>query len=377
MSKSSTLKFNKPISHAQAALSLALFGPLFSQLFISEPGVGKSSLLALLAEYFGNKWRKVGDYYPEDKYHYVYVDCPARDFPDFGMYMPNNETESVKFYPNAAIMGDPRPKVIMLDERFKANKVLQPLFTRLDQEKMFGETPLPDGSIVFSTTNNASDGVGDTILAHSVNRVMQYQLGKPRTEDWCEWAFNAGLDPRLIATASMNPRFFESYTDGDSASDNPYIFFPSRSGSFLSPRSLAKCDIIVRNMHIAGEELTRAALSGAVGIASGERIMSCLLLQHDRTPPADIFSDYKSARIPASIGGLYMTIFEALDGIKTQDHMASFLDFMGRTNTVEMESVVFTLLMRSKRLMPMAMRNQRVKDWSQANTDMIAINGAI
>jgi len=63
----------------------------------------------------------------------------------------------------------------------------------------------------------------------------------------------------------MFPRCLASYTDGDQK-DNPYIFKPSMTTlSFVSPRSLAKCDVIVRNRDLIGENATKVALSGAVG----------------------------------------------------------------------------------------------------------------
>lgn len=371
MSKTNALDFGTTVSHAQATLALALYGPYFSQLYISEPGVGKSALLAALAEYFGDKWRRPGDYYPDDKYHYIYIDAPARDFPDFGMFMVDNATGTVKFYPNAAIMGDPRPKVIMIDERFKATKVLQPIFTRLDQERMFGESPLPDGSIVFSTTNNASDGVGDVMLAHSVNRVMMYKLRKPNADTWGGWALEAGIHPDLIAAAVLNPRFFESYLDGESASDNPYIFHPARSGAFVSPRSLAKCDVVVRNMHIAGEELTRAALNGAIGVAAGERLMSVLTMRQDMVDPDIVLATPDTAPLPKTVGGVYMTIFNVIAKVVTQDDLSNFLNYMSRTGKVELESVVFTLIMRNKRLSPLGNRNARIRKWAMENIDML------
>jgi hypothetical protein len=371
MSKTNALDFGMDINHAQAILAIALYGPSFSQLYISEPGVGKSSLLAGVAEYHGDKWRKVGDYYPEDKYHYIYVDAPARDFPDFGMFMVDNATQTVKFFPSDAMMGDPRPKVIMIDERFKATKVLQPIFTRLDQEKMFGETPLPAGSVVFSTTNNASDGVGDVILAHGVNRVITYKLRKPNAEQWGAWAMEAGIHPDLIAAALLNPRFFESYLDGESAADNPYIFHPARPGAFASPRSLAKCDVIVRNMRIAGEELTRASFNGAIGVAAGERLMSILTMRQDAVDPDVVLATPDTAPLPKSVGGVYMTIFNVIAKVVTQDDLSNFLNYMSRTGKVELESVVFTLIMRNKRLSPLGNRNARIRKWAMENIDML------
>ena len=60
-----------------------------------------------------------------------------------------------------------KPKVILLDEFMKAPKLLQVIFTRLMLERTVGDTPLPEGSMVFATSNNQSDGLGDGMLAHA------------------------------------------------------------------------------------------------------------------------------------------------------------------------------------------------------------------
>lgn len=375
--KSRTMTFDTPVTHAQAALLITTCGATVSVLLKGSPGIGKSSVLSGIAEQFGDKWRRAGDNFADDKYQYIYVDCPMMDFADFGMRVPNHESKSLEFYTSSLFcLTDKRPKVIMLDERFKALKALQPLFTRLDLERTVGDIPLPDGSIVFSTTNLASDGVGDNILAHSVNRQMVATLRSPMMEGWCAWAAAAGISPSLIAAAAMNPRFFESYTDGDSAADNPYIFKPSTVGAFLSPRSLSKCDVVVRNMKMLGEDTTRAALSGLVGVAASERLMAVLNLQHDMADRASVLATPATAAVPKTIGGLYMTIFNVLDAIHTQDEMSAFMEYMGRTNSVEMESVVFTLIMRHKRLAPMGNRNNRIRQWAMNNMDMLATPGA-
>jgi hypothetical protein len=80
--------------------------------------------------------------------------------------------------------------------------------------------------------------------------------------------------------------------------------------------------------------------------------------------------------MPKTVGGLYMTIFNVLDAVKTQDDMSNFMEYMGRGNSVEMESVVFTLIMRHKRLAPMGHRNNRIRQWAMSNTDMLATPGA-
>ena len=126
----------------------------------SEPGCGKTSLLKMLEEDMG------------DEYDYIYVDCPVKDMSDIAMTIPNHDSKTLDTYVGSLFkMDSPKPKVILLDEFMKSPKLLQVIFTRLMLERTVGDNPLPRGSIVFATSNNASDGVGDSMLAHAGNRV--------------------------------------------------------------------------------------------------------------------------------------------------------------------------------------------------------------
>jgi hypothetical protein len=66
----------------------------------SEPGCGKTSLLSMIAEDNGDKWRSPKDGYDieGDKYDYVYVDCPVKDMSDIGMTIPNHGTQTLEYY---------------------------------------------------------------------------------------------------------------------------------------------------------------------------------------------------------------------------------------------------------------------------------------
>ena len=109
----------------------------------SEAGCGKTSLLNMLKEDLG-----------EDKYDFIYVDCPVMDYSDVQMTIPNHETKALIPYTGSIWMMDSdKPKVILLDEFMKAPKMLQVMFTRLMLERTIGDRALPDGSIVLILMN--------------------------------------------------------------------------------------------------------------------------------------------------------------------------------------------------------------------------------
>jgi len=195
---------------------------------VSEPGVGKSTILSMLKAEMG-----------EDEYDYIYVDCPVKDMMDIAASIPNHESKSLEYYVSSLFkMGNGKKKVIMLDEFMKSPKLMQIIYTRLMLERSVGDLELPEGSIVFATSNNASDGVGDGMLAHVGNRVCLVNMRKPNHEEWNTWASANNIARPIRAWAAMNTKAFKSYLDPDQA-DNPYIFKPSStSKSFVSPRSL-------------------------------------------------------------------------------------------------------------------------------------------
>ena len=240
MSKS-TINFVNTVSIKELRTLIPLVGSEITPIIQSEPGCGKTSLLSMIREDLG------------DGYDYIYVDCPVKDMQDIGMVIPNHTTKTLEYYvADLFKLDSPKPKVILLDEFMKSPKLLQVIFTRLMLERMVGDVPLPDGSIVFGTSNNASDGVGDSMLAHAGNRVCIVKMQKPDADTWLAWASDNGVHPLIRAWVNMFPRCLNSYTDGGNE-DNPYIFNPSKSAlSFVSPRSLAKASVIVKARDVIG-----------------------------------------------------------------------------------------------------------------------------
>ena len=200
----SKINFNLSVSLTEAKDIIKTVGAFITPVIVSEPGVGKSSILKMLEAEMG------------DGYDYIYVDCPVKDMMDVAASIPNHNTKSLEYYVSSLFkLGNGKKKVIMLDELMKAPKLLQIIFTRLMLERTVGDAPLPDGSIVFATSNNASDGVGDTMAAHAANRVCIVNMRKPSADEWNAWATTHNVARSIRAWASMNPRAFKSYLDPD------------------------------------------------------------------------------------------------------------------------------------------------------------------
>ena len=350
---------NQRVTINELVRLIPTIGEKLTPIIQSEPGCGKTSLLSMLEDNMG------------DKYDYIYVDCPVKDMQDIAMTIPNHDTRTLETYVGSLFKLDsPKPKVILLDEFMKAPKLLQVIFTRLMLERFVGDTPLPQGSIVFGTSNNQSDGVGDTMLAHASNRVCLLQMQKPKVEDWLVWASENAISPLIRAWVHMFPRALNSYLD-DNQKDNPYIFQPSKPQlSFVTPRSLAKASVIVENRDILGETPTMSALSGTIGYSASADMSAFLSLEKTLPDINEILQQPENVKVPDEISAQLMIMFQALDKLKTQDQLTNFMKFIKRIKSSEIQAIFFTMLVRNAETRTLGRGNAEIAKWATENYEL-------
>ena len=356
----SKMNFTPTVTINELRKMIPLIGSELTIVIQSEPGCGKTSLLKMIEEDHG------------DKYDYIYVDCPVKDMSDIGMTIPNHTSKTLEYYVAELFKLDSdKPKMILLDELMKAPKLLQNIFTRLMLEKMAGDRSLPAGSVIMATSNNASDGVGDSMLAHAANRVCLVRMAKPTPDEWLQWATANGVSRIVRAFVSMFPRVMASYTEGDHQKDNPYIFKPSMSTlSFCSPRSLAKCDAIVKHRDVLGENATMVALAGTIGASAAGDMAAFLSLEKSLMDVKDIIKKPKDVPMPTDISAQLMIMFQAVDTLATQDELTSFMEFVERIQSSEVQAVFFTMMMRSPKAVRLARNNAKIAEWAKNNHEL-------
>jgi MoxR-like ATPase len=209
------VKFGKTVTLKQAA-TLIRTNPETRFLLRGEPGIGKSSLLENIAGELG--------------YEHAYIDVPNMDLGDIAMPVIDHDTKTTRYYPNARFkIHERKPLVVMLDEYTKGadpvKNMLHPMLEKANPR--LGDIPLDKNTIVFLTGNLSTDGVGDSLKAHSMNRLVPLTIGKPTADEWIEWAIGKGIEPEVIAWVNRFPHVLASYTDGGQ-NDNPYIFNPKK-----------------------------------------------------------------------------------------------------------------------------------------------------
>jgi hypothetical protein len=360
------------IDFNEAKKAIMLFGEEITPTFIGVPGTSKSSLLPAIAEDNGDKWRKPGDHFPTDKYCYVYVECPVKDVPDVQSGHLDRELKKIVTYVGEIFeMDDPRPKIIMLDEELKSPKLLQIAWQAIKLERMIGNKPFPQGSIVFSTSNNPMDGVGDVVQDHGINRVQFYRYDGPNADQWTPWAINNNIDPAIISWALFNrKKIFTSYLQltPKELEENDWIFNPAKKGrSFLSLRSMAKCNGPVRKRHIAGPNLTRAALYGSIGASAAESLMAHIELANELHTFQQVVADPDNISVPTKIAALLHMVCSSIAEISTQDELSRYMRFINRCDSQEIKAIFITMLTKIVRTKKLADMNPEIQKWMMAN----------
>ena len=306
-----------------------------------EPGIGKSSMLKVIRDKLPTHETR-------------YIDCALLDLGD--LQMPK-VTDSVDFVPNKMFVSDDgRPLVVMLDEIGKAMRPVQNALLTLLLEKRIGNHHLPEGSIVFGTTNLATDGVGDKVEAHARNRVCFVTVSKPDSDQWLNWAMDNDVSPEICAWVKNYPHALASYTDENQA-DNPYIYNPRKSqASFVTPRSLEKASHFVKNRSVLGDTVVSTCLAGCVGQSAALDMMAYIHVADKLTawevviekPDAAPVSTDQIANMIMAYGAVTRVTKETIDAfMKYLDRLPSEIQIMFLSSLIKSSKAGWAVLNKS------------------------------
>ena len=328
--------------------------------FRGEPGVGKSSMMGGLEAHFG------------DAYAYAYFDCAQKDLGDIAMPSINRDDRVTEYYPNAVLqLQTGKPVVIMLDEFTKAPQPVQNMLHPLLEARnpRLGDIPLPEGSIVCLTGNLSSDGVGDNIKAHTLNRVTTVTVRKPSAQEWLSWAVANDVDPVVMAWVDRFPHVMESYIDGGQDS-NPYIYNPKKmQGSFVSPRSLQLVsNIIKQREHLSSNSLL-ASMIGTIG-ESGARDMQAFVEYQDQLPSWEsIIANPKTAKLPDSPGACAVMVFGGVARVDAET-INPFIEYIERMES-EWQATFSLNVAKNKDKRMIAFKSPKFRNWCMENEDLL------
>lgn len=316
---------NLSVNFKQAALAVKTIGMTNTVLFMGQPGVGKSAVLTDL--------RKV---FPE--YAIAYVDVANLDLGDLGMPVIDREAMITNYAPSSRFgikPGSQQPVIVMLDELGKASRPVMNMLLPVILERRLGDVELPPGSIVFATTNLATDGVGDNIPAHAYNRMTVVDFANPTCDEWLAWAATADIAPEVMAFAKQFPQVFDRYDQLGKDDKNPYIFNPMKgqTKTYCSPRSLHKASNVIAARDALGDALL-PLLAGTVG-ESAARDMEALVHLADQLPTYESIVEHPDkAKVPTTIGSYFLLSFMLAGRVK-KEHMGSVMEYVTRWDNFE------------------------------------------
>jgi hypothetical protein len=366
------INFGSSLSLNEFANAIATVGDKVTIIGQGEPGIGKSAMLKAVAARFPD-------------YEVAYIDCTLLDLGDFAL--PYTELASgdagaaglkvTKFAPNARFkFQSNKPVIVMLDEIGKAMKAVKNVLLTLMLEKRIGDVQLPEGSIVFGTTNLATDGVGDSLEAHARNRVCFVTVRKPHagfngdgsvdSDSWGAWALDNGIAPEIIAWVKQFPQALESYTD-PAQKENAYIFNPTRAGqaAFVTPRSLEKASHIAKKRPMLGEAVTISALAGTIG-ESAARDMQAFFTVVDKLPTWEaIMQSPETAKVPDDAVAKCILVFSAITRVE-KDTLGKWLKYADRLDK-ELQALFARSVVKSSSKQSMAVSNKDFVAWATQN----------
>lgn len=340
------------ISLKQAEELIATVGKEVTVHLRGQPGIGKSSILKSLSTRFP-------DHIP------VYIDCADLDLGDLAMPAMNHDSKTTAFYPNERFnLQHGKPVIIMLDEITKASEPVKNMLLPVMLERRLGAVEFHPDSIVYSTGNLTTDGVGDSMKAHAKNRMTAVTVMNPTDDEWINWGVDNGVAPEILAWVKQFPHCLAMYTD-ESQKENMYIYNPRKQQeAFVSPRSLAKASAIVRNRTALGEDTTLTALMGTIGEAAA-RDMSAYFSLADGLPSREsIYKEPEKANLPKDPAAKVILVMRELMTI-TEEHMDAWMKYLQRL-PMETQALFAVNIMASTRK-SIAATNKSFVNWAVAN----------
>ena len=338
------------VTLSQASTLIRTVGQTNTVLLCGQPGIGKSSILHGIKEFFPN--------------HFLsYIDAANLDLGDIAMPVVDREELITEYAPNARFgvgRNQRKPVVMMIDELGKASRPVMNMLLPVILERRIGDLYLPEGSIIFATTNLATDGVGDNIPAHAYNRMTVCDVANPTSDEWLQWAGNNGVCPEVMAFAKQTPEIFDCYVDLEKGAKNPYIFNPMAGvvRGFCSPRSLAKASNIIAQRAVLGSAVL-PALAGTIGEPAA-RQMEALINLADQLPLFEqIVKAPGTTKVPKGAGALFLLSF-MLAGRVTEDSLDAVMEYGERISkeSFEAHSLLIMTLASNKTKVSMACRNR-------------------
>ena len=302
-----------------------------------SPGIGKTHTGKVVAD--------------DLDWSYYHVDLTQTNPEDIGIPYVDTERKVSMLFPNELFgLHEDKPCVIMLDEFSKADEAVQKaVHSLLDARKKYiGGKLLHKDTKIICTGNMTSDGLGDNIQAHTMDRWTVIHIKKPNAKQFALWCLGQGRDkdnpkrdtvhPLVSAWVMREPSSMDDYPDlsEEELKTNAFIYNPDlHNGTgvkFGTPRGYVNTtDIIYAYQDgVIDENIMTAGLVGTIGEAGGHALSNLVVKDIDMPTWEEIFSDPTNTEIPEDPAILLMLVSTAIRHIEDEDQMSAWFKFMKR-----------------------------------------------
>lgn len=347
------IRMNSEVSLQEAEELILAVGNENAIHLVGEPGIGKTAMYERLVARTG--------------YRGVYIDTPNTELGDIGIPMPNHETKTTSLYPNE-LWGfhKPEPMLIFIDEFTKpSSQAVQNMLHPLLNERRIGGMHLHKDSIVITAGNNLSDGVGDMLKAHSLNRMTVVPVRKSTWEEYVDYGTRSAFAPELLAFVRQYPQVLASYKD-PTQKENYYIFNPKTpQKSYFSPRSGHRASNILKKRHLISRDALIASLCGTIGESAARDLIAYVEVA-DKLPTWDeIIADPKGAPVPTNAAALCIAAYGAVQKIE-RSNISAWFEYLKRTPK-ELQSVFCVTTSKNEDKKQILMTSSAFVNWMRDN----------
>jgi len=273
------------------------------------PGVGKSDLMALVAE--------------DNKLELRDVRLSLLDPIDLkGFPTIDTVKKQMKWLP-ADFLPKNGKGLLFLDEMNQAPQSVQGAAYQLILNRRIGEYKLPDGWSVMAAGNRAGDrSIVHTMPSALANRFvhLDYDID---VDDWSLWAMANKIHDDLRAFIKFRPNLLHSFDP----LTNPR--------AFPSPRSWAFVNDIYKDGYSDDDQLE--LIKGTVGEGAAAEFSGFVRLIKDLPQVDQVLIDPDGTKVPESPAGMYAMV-TALDSKATTNNLARIMKYTDRL-PVEFQTV--------------------------------------
>ena len=249
---------------------------------LGPPGLGKSTMLAHLSRQHNRPFRdlRLAYYSPTDVSGMPYLD---REDSEAG-------TQAIMKFAQMGLLPTKPGEFLFLDEFPLAPRATQNAALQLILDGRVGDYVLPPDTWVAMAGNRAEDRCfGERLSPAMVNRIVAIRL-KPSLDDWCEWAYDAGIDLRIVAYVRFNPDALLDF--------NPTEW--DGEGNFASPRSWETLHKLMSapSWNKLTRDQCRKLTVGTIGHAVGNEFSGYIEIYMDLPSIQAVLLDPDKAPIP-------------------------------------------------------------------------------